>query len=128
MRPGVALGIEFIVIRTMIYLKFILSAGIIVGASELAKRNLVWGALLCALPLTSILTMSWTWVETPDPARISALSISILAYTVPSLVLFIILPILLRVGLSYWPALVCACLLTAGFYRLCDPLITKWTA
>jgi hypothetical protein len=73
----------------MLYLKFILSAGIIVGASELAKRNLALAALLCALPLTSILTMSWTWVESPDPSRISTLCISILAYTVPSLVLFI---------------------------------------
>jgi len=112
----------------MLYLKFILSAGIIVGASELAKRNLALAALLCALPLTSILTMSWTWVESPDPSRISTLCISILAYTVPSLVLFIFLPVLLRMGLSYWPALVSASLLTAGFYRLCDPFITRWTA
>ena len=109
-------------------LKVILSAGVILAASEAAKRNLALAALLCALPLTSLLTLSWTWVETSDAARITALSHSILAYTVPSLVFFLFLPWALRVGLSFWPALLAAAIGTAGVYRLCDPLLARWAA
>ncbi len=110
------------------FLKILISAGVILAASETAKRNVLLGALLCALPLTSLLTLSWTWVETSDAARITALSHSILAYTIPSLVFFLFLPWAMRAGLSFWPALLAAAIGTAGVYRLCDPLIARWTA
>lgn len=109
-------------------LKLLVSAGIIAGASEVAKRSPTAAALIVSLPLTSLLTLSWTWVETPDPARITALSHGILAYTLPSLVFFLLLPLALRLGLHFWPSLLLSALLTAGAYRLCDPLITRWTA
>ena len=109
-------------------LKIVLSAGVIFAASEAAKRNLALAALLCALPLTSLLTLSWTWIETPDAARITALSHSILAYTVPSLVFFLFLPWAMRLGLTFWPALLAAAVATAGVYRACDPLIARWAA
>ena len=109
-------------------LKLLISAGIITGASEVAKRSPVLAALIVSLPLTSLLTLSWTWVETPDPARITALSHGILAYTLPSLVVFLLLPLGLKLGIHFWPSLLLSALLTAGAYRLCDPLITRWTA
>jgi hypothetical protein len=106
-------------------LKFFLSAAVITGASELAKRNIALGAMLCALPLTSLLVMIWTWVDTGDQAKVIALNWSILAYTIPSFVLFIAFPLLLRAALGFWPALVLACLITAATYRLCQPLLDK---
>jgi len=109
-------------------LKLLVSAAVIAGASEAAKRSPLLAALIVSLPLTSLLTLSWTWVETPDPARITALSHGILAYTLPSLVFFLLLPLGLKLGLSFWPSLAAAALLTAGAYRLCDPLISRWTA
>jgi hypothetical protein len=109
-------------------LKLFLSAGIIAGASELAKRSPALAALLISLPLTSLLSLCWVWIEGPDPARITTLSHSILAYTLPSLPFFLLLPLGLRLGLGFWPSLLLACLLTAGCYRLCDPLITRWAA
>ena len=109
-------------------IKVLMSAGLILAASEAAKRNLALAALLCALPMTSLLTLSWTWVETPDAARITALSHSILAYTIPSLVFFLFLPWAMRVGLGFWPALAAAAVGTAGVYRLCDPVIARWAA
>lgn len=111
----------------MVYLKFLLSALVIAGASELAKRNLAMGALLCALPLTSLMVLSWTWVETGDTGRVSALSVSILAYTIPSLVLFVVFPLLLRAGAGFWLSLSGACLVTFLVYRACEPLIARWT-
>jgi ABC-type proline/glycine betaine transport system permease subunit len=106
-------------------LKFLLSASVIVGAAELAKRNVSLGALLCALPLTSLLVMIWTWVDTGDQAKVVALNWSILAYTIPSFALFLVFPALLRTGLGFWPALLLACLVTGGVYRLCQPWLDR---
>jgi hypothetical protein len=109
-------------------LKLLISAGIIAGASEIAKRSPALAALIVSLPLISVLTLSATWVESHDPARVTALSHGILAYTLPSVPFFLLLPAGLRLGLGFWPSLVLAAFLTAGCYRLCDPLITRWTA
>ena len=106
-------------------LKFLLSASVIVGAAELAKRNVSLGALLCALPLTSLLVMIWTWVDTGDQAKVVALNWSILAYTIPSFVLFIAFPSFLKAGLDFWSALLLACLVTAVVYKLCQPLLDR---
>lgn len=109
-------------------IKLLVSAGIIAGASEASKRSPALAALIVSLPLTSLLTISWTWVESPDPARVTALSHGILAYTLPSLVFFLLLPLGLKLGLHFWPSLLLSALLTAGAYRLCDPLVSRWTA
>lgn len=108
-----------------IIFKFLLSATVISGAAELAKRNVSLGALLCALPLTSLLVMIWTYVDTGDQAKVVALNWSILAYTIPSFVLFLAFPMLLRVGLGFWVSLGLACLVTAGVYKICQPLLEK---
>ena len=60
----------------MLYLaiKVLLSAGVIVLASELAKRSTLLGALIVSLPLVSVLAMSWLYVETGDARRVASLS------------------------------------------------------
>ena len=108
-----------------IIFKFIISATVITLASELAKRNVSWGALLCALPLTSLLVIIWTWLDSSDVSKIVALNWSILAYTIPSFVLFLTFPLALRMGLNFWFSLSIACVLTALTYRLCQPLLDK---
>jgi len=44
---------------------------VIALASEMAKRDSFWGALLVALPLTSILAISWLYAETRDNALVT---------------------------------------------------------
>ena len=95
-----------------------LSALIVAGASELAKRNPAAGALLVSLPLSSVLALSWLWVETGDPARVAAFSWGILWALVPSLALLAALPLLLRWGLAFWPSLAVSAALTAAAYAV----------
>ncbi len=97
-------------------LKIALSAFILVAASELGKRSTMAGAILISLPLSSILAMSWLWAETKDPAKVSSMSTWIFWAVIPSLLLFLILPALLKRGWSYWPALGAACAATAAGY------------
>lgn len=86
--------------------KYLLSAAIVVGVSELGKRSPVMGGLLASLPLTSYLALIWIYYETGDNARIAALSQSIFWLVLPSLVLFVALTWLLHQGLGFVPALI----------------------
>ena len=86
-------------------IKFGLSAAILVTVSEIAKRSSLLGGLLASLPLTSLLAFIWLWQDTRDAARVAALSTSILWLVLPSLVLFLVLPGLLKRGLHFYPAL-----------------------
>lgn len=86
-------------------IKFALSAAVIVAVSEIAKRSTFLGGLLASLPLTSLLAFVWLWQETRDAQKIAALSTSILWLVLPSLVLFLVLPLLLKRGMSFYPAL-----------------------
>lgn len=68
----------------------------------IAKRWPSWGGVVAALPLTSILAMSLLYWDTGDTARISALSWSILAFIVPSIPMFVAIPLLLKNGVPFW--------------------------
>jgi hypothetical protein len=96
--------------------KGIISGALVVLASEVAKRSSLWGAVLVSLPLTSILALTWFWLDTRDVTRVSALSWDILLIVVPSVVLFAALPLLLRAGAPFALAMPAACLVTAAAY------------
>lgn len=96
--------------------KVALSAVVIVAVSEIAKRNSLWAAALASLPLASLLAFIWLYLDTGDTARVAALSQGIFWLVLPSLVLFLVLPLLLRAGWSFWPGLAASALATAVAY------------
>jgi hypothetical protein len=99
-------------------IKLALSAAIIVGASELGKRSAFAGAILISLPLSSLLALSWLYADTKDPAKVAAMATGILWAILPSLLLFLVLPALLKRGWSFWPALGASCAATAAGYGM----------
>jgi hypothetical protein len=107
----------------MLYLiiKAGLSGVIIAAASEAARRAPALGALILSLPLISVLGFIWLWRDTGDTARIAALSQSTFWYVLPTLPMFLLIPALLRHGVSFWPALLAGCALTIVLY-----LLTVW--
>ncbi len=96
--------------------KITLTALVVVAVSEVAKRSTFWSAALASLPLTSLLAMAWLYLDTADSARVAQLSDSILWLVLPSLALFIALPVLLRAGVNFWASLMLACVVTAMAY------------
>ena len=94
---------------SMVWLQLVgkgaLSGAIVVGASELAKKTTLLGALVVSIPITSIMTMIWLYRDTGDVEKIASFSESVLWLVLPSLVLFIVLPILLRQGWGFTSAL-----------------------
>lgn len=100
-------------------IKVLVSAFVIVAVSEIAKRSTLFGALVASLPLTSILAMVWLYQDTKDVERVAALSTQIVWLVVPSMILFIVLPLLLKRGLNFYSALGAASLCTAfGYFAL----------
>lgn len=97
-------------------IKVALTAGIVVGISEIAKRSSFWAAALASLPLTSLLAFVWLYLETGDTQRVAALSTGVFWLVIPSLPLFLLLTALLRAGWGFWPALVASCVATALAY------------
>jgi hypothetical protein len=84
-------------------LKIVLTTGLVVLISESSKRSTLLGGLLASVPLVSVLAIVWLFVETRDTAQVAALSKSIFWLVLPSLVLFVLLPVLLARGLQfYW--------------------------
>jgi hypothetical protein len=78
-------------------------SGIIVAAvSEIARRYPGWGGLVASLPLTSLLAMIWLYRDTADAERVAELSISTFWFFLPSVPLFIALPMLIRSGAGFW--------------------------
>jgi len=99
-------------------IKTIASALIIVAVSEVAKRNPAGGALIASLPLISILGMVWLWRDTHDPARMATHAGATFWYVLPSLPMFLFIPVLLRRGLGFWPSLLAGCAVTIALYLL----------
>jgi hypothetical protein len=109
----------------MIYyaIKVLISAALIVLVSELAKRNSLLAALVASLPLTSLLAFIWLYGETGDAARVSSLSLDIFWLVIPSLGLFLALPLFLRIGWGFWISLFAAIIVTAACYAILVSLL-----
>jgi hypothetical protein len=110
-----------------VMIKIVLSAFVIVAASEIAKRSSVFGALIASLPLTSMLAIVWLYEDTKDVGQVAAFSNDILWLVVPSLILFIALPLLLKRGVSFYAALGAASLCTAFGYLAMTMVVRRLT-
>ena len=97
-------------------LKTILTAVIVVAISELAKRYSALAAALAALPLISILAMSWLYIDTKDVGKIVDLSYGIFWLVLPTLLFFIVLPMLLKTQLGFWVSMILSCSAMIVFY------------
>lgn len=99
-------------------IKFCTSAALIVAISEIAKRYSFAAAVLASLPLTSLLAFVWLYLDTKDTGKIITLSYEIAWLVVPSMAFFIVLPVALKQGVTFWLALILAGIVTGVAYGL----------
>lgn len=91
----------------MYYLvKILVTTFLVILISEVSRRSSLIGAILASVPLVSVLAMLWLYIDTRDVEKISALSSSIFWLVLPSLVLFVLLPLLLKIGWGFYPSLI----------------------
>ncbi len=102
----------------MLYLllKAAISGVLIALASQVARRFPGFGALIASLPLVSVLGMIWLWKDEPDAGNMADHMQATFWYVLPSLPMFLLMPLLLRRGLPFWGALTAGCALTVALY------------
>ena len=82
--------------------KVAISALLIVAIAEISKRSSFIGALLASVPLVSVLAMVWLYVDTRDSDKVAALASGVFWLVLPSLALFIALPLMLKQGYNFY--------------------------
>lgn len=100
------------------FIKVFISSGIIVLVSEIAKKDNLFGGLIASIPLVSVLSMIWLYIDTNDIDKVKALANGILWMVVPSMSLFIVLPILINYGIKFYLSLTISILITMFCYLL----------
>jgi hypothetical protein len=101
---------------TFLIVKALVSGIIIAIVSEVARRFPGLGGLIASLPLISVLGMMWLWRATEDPERMATHSLATFWFVLPSLPMFVLIPVMLKRGVPFWPTRAAACLLTMTLY------------
>ena len=96
--------------------KALLAGAMIAAISEIGKRLPAMGALVASLPLVSVLGMIFLWFARPDAENMAVHSSATFWYVLPSLPMFLVIPLLLRAGVNFWIALAAGCALTVVLY------------
>jgi hypothetical protein len=96
---------------TWLITKYFITAAIVVAVSEVAKRSDKLGALIVALPLVTILTMVWLYIEKQPMEKIANHAWYTFWYVVPTLPMFLIFPALLQ-RFSFWFSLLISAVIT----------------
>lgn len=96
--------------------KLAITAILIVSISEISKISSFVGALLASVPIISVLAMCWLYIDTKDVEQISSLTTNIFWLVLPSLSLFIILPILMKAQVPFYISMTIGLVVMMGCY------------
>lgn len=105
--------------------KYLITAAAVVGISEIAKRSERLGGLVAALPLVTVLTLIWLYVEKQPPGRIANHAWYTFWYVVPTLPMFLAFPGLLP-RLGFWLTLATSVVLTLVSFVAFAWLVRRW--
>ena len=98
------------------FIKAVLSGVIVATVATIAKRYPGWGGLVASLPLVSVLSMIWLYGETRNVESVAKLSLGAFWFFLPSVPMFLIIPALLRSGMSFAATMFLACAITILLY------------
>ncbi len=84
--------------------KYLITAALVVGISEVASRYERLGGLLAALPLVTCLTLIWLYIEKQPSDKIANHAWYTFWYVLPTLPMFLVFPLLFN-RFGFWPAL-----------------------
>ena len=96
--------------------KALLAGVMIATIAEIGRRLPAAAALVASLPLVSILGMIFLWFARPDAENMAQHAEATFWFVLPSLPMFLVIPVLLRQGVDFWLALALGCTLTILLY------------
>ena len=106
--------------------KIIITALIIVLVSEISKRLPLLGSLIASLPLISVLGMVWIFQETKDSQKLISHAEGTFWYVLPSLPMFLVMPWMMKKGISFYLSLGTGILLTVILYVIMTKLLSRF--
>ena len=107
-----------------IILKYLITAGLVVLISEVARRSDKLGALIAALPMVTVLAMTWMFFELKgeqQTEKIANHAWYTFWYVIPTMPMF-----LLRKGIHYGWSLLAGCIVTAVLFVLTAWIIKRF--
>ena len=96
--------------------KALLAGAMIAAIAEIGRRLPAMAALVASLPLVSVLGMLFLWHAHPDTENMARHSEATFWLVLPSLPLFLIIPLLMRGGVHFYLALAIGCAVTVALY------------
>lgn len=95
--------------------KYLITAGMVVLISEVAKRSDKLGGFIAALPLMTVLTLIWLYVENQSEDKIANHAYYTFWYVIPTLPMFLIFPYLLP-KIGFWATMGVCVVITTIFF------------
>ncbi|MEO8417682.1 MAG: DUF3147 family protein [Methylophilaceae bacterium] len=96
-------------------LKYLITAGVVVLVSEFAKRSDKLGGFVAALPMVTVLTLIWLYIEQQPASKISNHAYYTFWYVLPTLPMFLLFPYLME-KTSFWLALTASIVFTVALF------------
>ena len=97
----------------MLYIvtKYLITAAVVVLISEFAKTSDKLGGLIAALPMVTVLTLIWLYIEQQPATKIANHAYYTFWYVIPTLPMFLLFPYLLP-KLGFWLTLISCVIFT----------------
>ena len=105
--------------------KYLITAALVVLISEIARLNDRLGGLIAALPVVTLLTLIWLYVEQQPMAKIANHARYIFWYGLPTLPMFLVFPWLLQ-RMNFWLALLLSAGLALASFLLFAQGMRRW--
>jgi hypothetical protein len=103
-----------------------LTALIIFAVVQVSERNTLLAAVLASIPIVSVLAMMWMNHEGQSAEEISGFAKDIVWLLIPSLLMFIVMPLLIERGWEFYPALGAGLATTILGYFLMIQIMEKY--
>lgn len=97
--------------------KYLLTAGMVVFISEAAKRSDRLGGFIAALPLMTLLTLVWLYIENQPEEKVANHAYYTFWYVIPTLPMFLLFPYLLP-KIGFWLTMGASIVLTVICFGL----------
>ena len=103
-----------------------LTALIIFAIVQVSERSTLLAAVLASVPIVSVLAMMWMNHEGQSAEQISVFAKEIVWLLIPSLLMFIVMPLLIDRGWEFYPALGAGLMTTIVGYFIMIQIMEKY--
>jgi uncharacterized membrane protein (GlpM family) len=105
--------------------KYLITTSLVVLISEVAKRSDKLGGLIAALPIVTILTLTWLYIEKQPTEKIANHAYYTFWYVIPTLPMFLLFPYLLP-RLGFWLTMAISIIVTLICFITFSFLVKHW--